>query len=494
MAARVERAAQRADRSGIGRAEGGVFRLELIFADAAADRRLVRPSAARLAGDVVLAVGRIGDDRRGDERHGERDEGSERLHRGAEEAGEGERRREARQQHGADAHRVDVVEMRPLELDMRRAEAERLVDREIGDDGADPGGGDRRIEPEDLLERRIYPELDQQQRDGDVEHQPDDAAGMAVRQAREEVRPGDRAGIGIRHVDLELRDDDEEPGERRRHARRRDHVLEGHRIHLGRLRGIVEGDAVLMREIGQERARQQLQRAEHDPARPGREQRGPAPEPVARALRRQEAEEVDLLADLRNQRQHDRGGGAEQHEVEAGGAALRSADEAGPSLERIRAIGRDEDEGQDVQHHPDRLRPELKAADEGDAVRHQRDDHQGANDVADGERHAEAFLQRHRHDDGFDGEEDEGEGGVDQRGDGRADIAEPGAAGQQVDVDAVFRRVIADRQAGGEDQQPHRQNRRHGVGEAAAQRDGAADRLEREKRDRAEGGVGDPQR
>ena len=112
-------------------------------------------------------------------------------------------------------------------------------------------------------------------------------------------------------------------------------------------------------------------------------------------------------------------------------------------------------------------------------------------EIADRARDAEAHLQRRRQDHRLDREEDEGEGGVDQRGDGRADVAEAGAARQQVDVDAVFGGVIGDRQAAEEDDDADDEDRRGGVGEAVVERDGAADRLQRQERDRAERGVGD---
>ena len=70
-----------------------------------------------------------------------------------------------------------------------------------------------------------------------IEHQPHHAAGMAVRQPREEVRPGDRACIGVGDVDLELRDDDENAGEGERQIGRRKHVVERDEIHLRRLGG-----------------------------------------------------------------------------------------------------------------------------------------------------------------------------------------------------------------------------------------------------------------
>ena len=152
----------------------------------------------------------------------------------------------------------------------------------------------------------------------------------------------------------------------------------------------------------------------------------------------------------------------------------------------------DRRERQDVKDDPERLRPQLEAADQRDAVGDQRNDDDGADEIADRARNAEAHLQRGREDDRLDRKEDEGEGGVDQRGDGRADVAEAGAAGQQVDVDAAFGGVIGDRQAAAEDDDADDKDGGGGVGDAVVEGDGAADRLQRQERDRAQRGVGDP--
>ena len=87
-------------------------------------------------------------------------------------------------------------------------------------------------------------ELHQQQRDHHVEHQPDDAAGMAVGQPGEEIRPRDRARIGVGDVDLELRDDDEGAGEGERDVRRGEYRLERDEIHLRRLGRLVDRNAM----------------------------------------------------------------------------------------------------------------------------------------------------------------------------------------------------------------------------------------------------------
>ena len=144
-----------------------------------------------------------------------------------------------------------------------------------------------------------------------------------------------------------------------------------------------------------------------------------------------------------------------------------------------------------MEDDPDRLGPELEAADQRDAVDHQRNDDDRADEVADRARNAETQLERGCENDRLDREEDEGEGGVDQRGDGRADIAEPGAACQQIDIDAAFGGVIGDRQSAAEDDEADDEDGGGGVHRAVVQRDGAADRFQRQERDRAERGIGD---
>ena len=157
-----------------------------------------------------------------------------------------------------------------------------------------------------------------------------------------------------------------------------------------------------------------------------------------------------------------------------------------PEVELAPVGERDEDEGQNVEDDPERLGHELEVADQPHAVGDQRDDHDGADDIADPDGDAERQLQRRRHDRGLDGKEHEGEARIDQRGDGRADIAEARAARQKVDIDAVADGIAADRQADPEHDEACGKDGDDGVGGAVGQRDGAADRLQRQEGDRAD--------
>jgi hypothetical protein len=154
-----------------------------MFADTALDRLDVLPASLRLARDIVFAVGRPGDQGRGDEGDRERNEGGKRLRCRSEHAVECADRDDRCDQHCAYADRIDVVEVRALELEVLRPQPKRLVDDEIGDQRADPGDRDVGIERERLLQRLVDANLHQKQRDDDIEDQPDHAAGMAVGEA-----------------------------------------------------------------------------------------------------------------------------------------------------------------------------------------------------------------------------------------------------------------------------------------------------------------------
>ena len=495
MAAGVERTAQRTDRPRIGRAPGHVLRLERVLADRTDQRFPVLPGFARLARQIVFALGQIGDGRRGDEGDDQRHIGRERCHGRPKCAHMGEQCHRRRQQHRAEPHRIDVVKVRSLELDTGRRQTQRLVDEQVGRDRAQPRHGDDREDPQRLVEHLVDAQFHQQQRNGDVEQQPDHPARMAVRQAGEEVRPGERARIGVHHVDLELRDDDEHHHQQQRRRVRGDHVAERHRVHLAGLGGVLDRHPLRDDEHGEERADQELGRPDQHPASAGEKHREAVPL-AARPFRRQEPEEVDLLADLRHQRQDHRRRRAKAREVERRRAARRprhcvDAGEGAPEV-NLSPVGEgDEDDRQDVEHDPDRLRQDLEAADQLDAVCHQRNYRHRADDEADPQRHAESELQRPRHDRGLDGKQDEGKARIDQRGDGRADIAKARPPGEEVDVDAVPHGKARDRHADDEDGDAGDDDGDHRIGGAIGEGDRAADRLERQEGNGPDRGVRD---
>ena len=122
----------------------------------------------------------------------------------------GQDRQQGGDQHGAHTHRVDVVEVRALELDVLGRQAQRLVDHQVGDYRADPGDGDIGVQAEHFLNGLEHAQFHQHQRDGHIEHQPHHTARMTVGNAGKEVRPGQGAGVGVGHIDLHLADDNEQ--------------------------------------------------------------------------------------------------------------------------------------------------------------------------------------------------------------------------------------------------------------------------------------------
>ena len=377
-AAGFERATQRADGSRVGRAVRHVLGLEMMLADRATDHLLAAPILPRRAGNIETALRRPGDEGSHHEGDGERKERRKRLQRRAQKAAKCRNADDRCGEHGADADRIDVIEMSALEFDARGTESQRLVDHEIGDQCAHPRHRHDGVKSKRVLQHLENAELHQHERDGYVEHQPNHAAGMTVSKAREEIRPGDGARIGVGHIDLELGDDDKRAGEGERHLRRGEHVFEGDEIHARRLDRFRQRHEMLDGEERQERSSQKLKHPGNDPAGTRRQIGHPPGALAGRAARRQKPQEVDLLADLGDQRKDDGGGGSEQHEIERSPADAGDPGELGPAFERCAINGRDKDEGQEMQHDPCWLRPELKPADESDAMRHQRNHDQRA--------------------------------------------------------------------------------------------------------------------
>ncbi len=270
------------------------------------------------------------------------------------------------------------------------------------------------------------------------------------------------------------------------------HRRQEHRVvHLGGLVGRFERDGMLQRKHREERAGQQLDRSHDDPTRSRHQQRSPPGRPVVAGALRKKAQVVDLLADLRQQRQQHRARHADLQQVRC---ALRPgvpAAEAGPGQQVAGAVVDDIQDRQELQQQPDGLRDQLQAADQTYAVDRDRYDHGGADHVRKPCGDAEDELQGCRKNAGLDGEQQEGERRIDERGDGRAEVAEAGAAGEQVDVDAVPGRVEGDGQA--DEEHDHREygDSPQGVAETIRDGDGATDRLHRQERHRAHGGVAD---
>ncbi len=216
-AARIERATQRADRALVGGAVRHVRPFVLALADhtvlhlqalvAAALVRLdLRPShraparrgceghgAGRIGRprQVVLAAGRPRQQRRGNERGPQRDQRRERLRQRPEHPQVRGDRQHRGQRHRAHAHRVDVPEVRALELDARRRKPQRLVDDQVGHHRHHPGDGDVGEEAEHVAQRLEHVHLHQHERDERVEHHPHHPPRVAVRHAREEIAPGE---------------------------------------------------------------------------------------------------------------------------------------------------------------------------------------------------------------------------------------------------------------------------------------------------------------
>ncbi len=242
-------------------------------------------------------------------------------------------------------------------------------------------------------------------------------------------------------------------------------------------------------QVGQQRAAQHLQNPQDHPARPAGQHADPPAPGLARFFRGHEAQVVGLLAHLRDERDAHGERGTKQVPIEPHGGAgcTRVVHHIAECAGGVHGHG---NERHHHHHQPQRLGPHLEAADDGDTVRHQRDDHQRTDEIAPGGRDVQREFERVGHDGGLQREEDEGERGVDQRGDGGADVAKARAAREQVHVHAVARGVHADGQAGQEDDEPGGQNRERGVDEAVLHQQRGAYRFEDQERGRAERGVG----
>jgi len=444
-------------------------------------RRLVRHADALC--EVPAPARPPREQRRGHQRRHQRDQRRPGLRHVAEQPQVRRHRHGRRDAHRAHADRVDVAQVGAAELDALRTQSQRLVDDQVRHHRHHPADGDVGVQAQHVAERLEHVQLHQHQRDAGVEDDPDHAARVAVRHAGKEVGPCQRSGVGVGHVDLELRDDDEQRRGGHRPAVVGEDVLVGSEVHLVRIDRPLHRHHVANRQIGQQRPAQHLQHARHHPAWPARDHASPPAPAVLAGLLRHEAQKVGLLAHLRDQRDAHRHRRTEGQRVERRQPAL--APVADQPVEHARVLAEHEDVGRHQHQHPQRLRPHLQPADHRHPVRHQRQHHGGADQVAPGRWNVEGQLQRIGHHRRFEGKEEEGEARVDERGDSRADVAEAGTTGQQVHVHAVTRGVDADRQARQRDDQPRRQNRQRRVGETVAHQQRGPHRLQHEEGRRA---------
>ncbi len=105
-------------------------------------------------------------------------------------------------------------------------------------------------------------------------------------------------------------------------------------------------------------------------------------------------------------------------------------------------------EWRDHQDQPQRGGPDLQRGKDFHAVDDQGEDDDGGQRITHPQRDAESELKALRHDGALEGEEDERERREDDVGDHRAVIAEAAAAGDQVQIDVVPRRVVRERESG----------------------------------------------
>jgi len=217
--------------------------------------------------------------------------------------------------------------------------------------------------------------------------------------------------------------------------------------------------------------------------RPGEQHRRPPPARVLRGLGWHEAEVVDLLGDLRDQRQGDTGSQHHRPEVHAlpvlaGVGEKRS--------HRVRMAHDEVHERHDHQHQPQRRRPYLQLGQRPHAVNDQWDDHQGRGGITQPQRDVQAELKTLGHDRAFECEENEGEGREDDVRDDGTVIPEAATPGDQIQVDVVPRCVVGQRETAEHDDHREHSDPQECVPGAIGNADVGADREVREVGDPAE--------
>ena len=362
---------------------------------------------------VVSTAGQPGQEGRGHQGGDQGDEGGVGLDFPAENPEEGGNGEQGSHPHGADPHRIDVVEVAAPELDALGRQPQGLVDDQVGHHRHHPGDGDVGIQAEDLTEGSEDIQLHEHQGDQGVEHHPDHPPGVAMGQPGEEIGPGQGTGIGVGHVDLELGDHHEQGGGGDGQERVVEHPGKADQVHLVGIHRLVGGHRVAQGQVGEQGAAQHLGHPGQDPAGAAdQDPEQPAP-PVLGGALRHEAQVIDLLSHLGDEGNAHGQRGAKELEIEHAAPAIRAA--IGPqAAQHVGLLEEDEDVGQDQQEQPQGLGQGLQAADGRHPVGDQGNNHQGADQVTPGRRNVKGQLQGVGHDRRLQGEENEGEGGVNQ--------------------------------------------------------------------------------
>ena len=248
---------------------------------------------------------------------------------------------------------------------------------------------------------------------------------------------------------------------------------------------------MLQRQHREERSRQYLDGAYHNPARASRYHRHPPAQTPALFRRRQKPQKIHLLADLRYQRENHTGCRTKKQQTQSFAIAVRTFI-LHPVIHRVDVMPGDIHKWQQLQRNPQRLTPQLEAADKRNAVGHQWNHQQRTDQITDGEWNTKQNLECHRHDGRLDGKKDKGERRIDQRRNRRADIAKSCTTGEQVDIDAVLGRIVRNRQSHHENDGAHHTDGCHGIIKAVIQGNGRTNGFQRQKRNRSQRRIGDP--
>ena len=165
------------------------------------DRRVLHN---HLTGQVKTPTGQHCNQRRHHQRRCQRNVGRQRLGNSTKHPHKTHHPDHRCQHHRTKSHRIDVVQVSPLELNVFGTQTQGLVDHQIGNQRPDPGHCNVGINPQNPLQRFIHPQHHQQQRDDHIKDQPHHPARVAVGQAGKEIRPGNGTGIRVGDIDLDL--------------------------------------------------------------------------------------------------------------------------------------------------------------------------------------------------------------------------------------------------------------------------------------------------